>query len=811
MLIYYLGRGDNRTNIQPFPAGFRMLSGDSGARSYDNTTFTFGGTGGVTYVNGTNTSNGTLTGGTFVDGKTTGIRFTGRPISDRVSFACLDAVPAPETPNMASTSCSYGLRAQIQFQSCWDGVNLYKSDNSHVAYMSQIDNGVCPPTHPVQLLHLFFETLYSVNSISQDGGQFVFSQGDTTGYGYHGDFLSGWDMNVQAAAIRQCALPDNGGAISACPPLAASDMSEASFNCPERPPLVDEPVHNRIAKLPGCINLTSGPGRALSSDMNCAANAPTPAINTPTNTGPISTFLPQAGTTYDGWTYLGCANETDGGRTLPGASTVSDSMSNALCQSFCASKGFPLAGTEYSRECYCGFKLDPTTSLGQNCNARVCAGNNSEYCGGPNRVSVWNSTTYTGPLQPFPSKVGDTMGSSVYLGCTVDDTGNRALGQASYTNRTGLTNDACMSFCASKNLPLWGTEYASECYCDVALKSYAVLGSSTCSMACAGNSSQICGGPSRMTIFNNTAVTPVKVPVDVPIGTKIGSLVYLGCASEAYPGRALSSASYVDKSGMTNEACSSFCAAKRYALFGTEYSAECYCGNALTTGASYPVLGCGNTCTGNVSSTSPFAPYTNICGGGNRLSLWNNTAIVAAAAPVTPTAGATAGTNVYLGCAAEPNSGGRALASASLVDTSGMTNELCASYCATKGFMLFATEYTSECYCGNTLSTGTIYPQAGCGMACSGSLSSSSPFAKFENTCGGPNRLSLWNNTAVKTTGAVQSVGNYVHQGCYTDNVGGRTLSSASYSDSNNMTVEACVAFCSSKSFKFAGVEYAQE
>jgi hypothetical protein len=182
MVVYYLGRGDNRTNIQPFPPGFRMLSGDAGARSYDNSTLTFGGSAGVTYVNGT-VGNGTLTGGTWVNGTSAiGPQYTGRPVSDRVSFNCLDVSPLPETPNMNRTNCANGLRAQIQFQSCWDGVNLYLPANAHVAYMSQIDNGVCPPAYPIQLVHLFFEVLYGVNNINLDGGQFVFAQGDTTGF-----------------------------------------------------------------------------------------------------------------------------------------------------------------------------------------------------------------------------------------------------------------------------------------------------------------------------------------------------------------------------------------------------------------------------------------------------------------------------------------------------------------------------------------------------------------------------------------------------------------------------------------------------
>lgn len=141
-VVYYLGRGDNRANIVPFPPGFQMLSGNPYARTFDNETLTWNG---------------------------------GTPISNRVSFNCLSTEPLPQTPYINQTDCVNGLRAQIQFPSCWDGVNNYLPNNAHVDYMSEIDNGVCSPDFPVQLVHLFYEVLYGVNQIDQsDGGRFVF-------------------------------------------------------------------------------------------------------------------------------------------------------------------------------------------------------------------------------------------------------------------------------------------------------------------------------------------------------------------------------------------------------------------------------------------------------------------------------------------------------------------------------------------------------------------------------------------------------------------------------------------------------------
>lgn len=97
-----------------------------------------------------------------------------RLVAEAISFACLGANRAlPEQNGLINTywepfECVNGLRAQIHFPTCWNGLELYKTDGSHVTHLSQIDNGVCPPGHPKQLPHIFLETLYSVDSIPGD-------------------------------------------------------------------------------------------------------------------------------------------------------------------------------------------------------------------------------------------------------------------------------------------------------------------------------------------------------------------------------------------------------------------------------------------------------------------------------------------------------------------------------------------------------------------------------------------------------------------------------------------------------------------
>ena len=88
-----------------------------------------------------------------------------------------------------------GVRSEVVFPSCWDGVNLDSDDHkSHVAYPASgsYDSGPCPSSHPVHLLTLFYEVTYRTDQFEWYGNEqpFVFSNGDQTGYAFHGDFVS---------------------------------------------------------------------------------------------------------------------------------------------------------------------------------------------------------------------------------------------------------------------------------------------------------------------------------------------------------------------------------------------------------------------------------------------------------------------------------------------------------------------------------------------------------------------------------------------------------------------------------------------
>ncbi|KIW13478.1 hypothetical protein PV08_08666 [Exophiala spinifera] len=591
-VVYYLGRGDDRANIIPFPEGFRMVSGDTTARSYDSNTLTYG----------TKQS-------------------PGRPVSDRVSFVCIDYdKPQQQTPALNNTNCPDGLRAQIQFQSCWDGVNLYKPDQSHVAYMSQIDNGICPPTHPKVLPHLFFEMYYFPNDLdTSDGGQFVFANGDATGYGFHGDFLNGWDNQTLSDAVTQCINANEDGVIEECPPLAASNDEYFGTNCPERASLVNEQVIGVLPKLPGCNNVTHGPASAPQGI--CPTQ---PSLNNLTDTDGQTRVQPVANVTTltlsNGQTanYQGCYVDSTGGRALSGASTSNATgMSTSTCATYCLNQGYSVFGTEYSKECYCGPSV-PATKANQTDCAMVCSGNSTEYCGAPSRLSVWTVTgNSTQPPPPGPSVSGAT-----YISCYSDNGNPRTL--ATRTTSSQMTLELCAQAAQSGNYKYFGIEYASECWVGNTLASSAApIAEGKCSMQCSGNSSEVCGGPNALSLFQNKNF---QQPGNQPT---VSNFTFLGCYMEGSSGRALGgSQSYsTSDSGMTVEKCVSTCSSKGYSYAGVEYSKECYCNSiGITNGgaiASNPA-DCSMICAGN---------QTEYCGGSSRLTVYtlkpNNSSSVA--------------------------------------------------------------------------------------------------------------------------------------------------------------------------------------
>ncbi|KAN0090569.1 WSC domain containing protein [Hyaloscypha variabilis] len=194
--------------------------------------------------------------------------------------------------------------------------------------------------------------------------------------------------------------------------------------------------------------------------------------------------------------------------------------------------------------------------------------------------------------------------------------------------------------------------------------------------------------------------TPASDPASDPAFPNVGTYSYLGCQTEGTLTRALS-AYMTAYDSMTLESCSVDCTG--YTYFGTEYGRECYCGNSFSAGSvPAPQDECTYPCAGNDAE---------ICGAGLRLSVYSTTVPVVAPAAATPSNPAVVGAYEYYSCMTE-GANSRALQGYSTAYDS-MTLESCAADCA--GFEYFGTEYSRECYCGNTFAAGSVpAPESEC-------------------------------------------------------------------------------------------------
>ncbi|RDW69904.1 hypothetical protein BP5796_08301 [Coleophoma crateriformis] len=312
----------------------------------------------------------------------------------------------------------------------------------------------------------------------------------------------------------------------------------------------------------------------------------------------------------------------------------------------------------------------------------------------------------------------------------------------------------------------------------------------------------------RQAVGDNPLPNPTCTSiVPQPSGTYSG-MTYAGCYTDQSP-QSFKYMAY-DNSSNSVEFCTHTCATLGYSVAGMEYSSQCFCGNGLTAKASKIAnQGCSSACAGNSSE---------VCGTNFRLSVWSNGTPTILAQPSAP---ATINGYTYQGCYLD-NNPSRALTVTSYTSTSSMTLESCASFCAS--YKYFGVEYSQECYCGNSITSGDTNTTASdCSMTCTGNSL---------ELCGAGNRLTLYarNGTAgvassststvtsspagVSTTSAISSTsvscpasdgttytvtstGNQYLIECGIDHAGGDMPSP---NPQNAVDLAACIAICDARS-----------
>ncbi|KAH6855894.1 hypothetical protein B0I37DRAFT_389331 [Chaetomium sp. MPI-CAGE-AT-0009] len=222
LTIYYMqdaiyDRGQ-KSKVKAFQPGFRMFVGDIAARSLSEAAH-----------------------------------------SRQLTYVCMDTWTsrAPETMAFPTRRCPEGIMTSLRFPTCWDGKNLDSPDHrSHMSYPATgtfESGGPCPATHPVRVGQVMYEVVWDTKGFNAlewpaDGSSpFVWSFGDATGYGTHGDYVFGWKGDALQRVLdapcwfdTDCAKESN----------STLQSMEAMNSCSQKT-VVDEDIDGWLDVLPG--------------------------------------------------------------------------------------------------------------------------------------------------------------------------------------------------------------------------------------------------------------------------------------------------------------------------------------------------------------------------------------------------------------------------------------------------------------------------------------------------------------------------------------------------------------------------------
>ncbi|KAL8884101.1 MAG: hypothetical protein Q9192_006927 [Flavoplaca navasiana] len=352
------------------------------------------------------------------------------------------------------TSCPDGLAVAMRFPSCWNGQEFDKAQPlAHMSYPgTQAGTAGCPEGfQQARFPEIFIEYWLDVSQFDGQYGAndspFVLSNGDSTGYGFHMDFLNGWQEGVLAKAMKTC-NPGNTGSPSLDAPQcfgAGSKQDGAAKDACRKTSSIKEEIglNGPLSQLPGCNPIQAGPGLATAPG-NCAGApavepissgrpssatilttgtlAPTPtsvpiAVDTkptsllpvpqttsakaqptpPTDTGIVppsggSSGLspPSVNSTSGVWKAAGCFLDALNPRSLGNRPEWwGQKISSSNCVEHCASIRAKYAGTENGGQCFCGNELLNSANHPGKCTSK-CVGDGSEICGGAGHLSIYS-------------------------------------------------------------------------------------------------------------------------------------------------------------------------------------------------------------------------------------------------------------------------------------------------------------------------------------------------------------------------------------------------------------------------------------
>ena len=232
-----------------------------------------------------------------------------------------------------------------------------------------------------------------------------------------------------------------------------------------------------------CGGSNVGGGGFISIYYDSTRYTPSSNASTGGNSNPGEPVTVQQAGNYN---YIGCYSEAPTGRALSGKYIATPAAGGTIeyCQSAC--QGYTYFGMEFSNECYCGNTINAgsvaqtSTDPATNGCSMLCGGNSTEYCGGGNRLNMYEvaaiasssssttsasigtstiSTSTSAAPTPKGPAVLQTIGNYSSQGCWSEATIERAL-TGKFLANDSMTIELCASACVA--FTWFGVEFGRE-------------------------------------------------------------------------------------------------------------------------------------------------------------------------------------------------------------------------------------------------------------------------------------------------------------------------------------------------------------
>ncbi|KAJ7222105.1 WSC domain-containing protein [Mycena pura] len=202
------------------------------------------------------------------------------------------------------------------------------------------------------------------------------------------------------------------------------------------------------------------------------------------------------------------------------------------------------------------------------------------------------------------------------IGCQGDSRSARALKHLVAVADHNMTVQSCLDSCGAGGYILGGLEFGDECYCGNAIL-YVYPSSEACLTPCAGNTSEICGGPDALDLYQFADTPFTTGPPSTLLSYK--NWMWWGCMDETFPsdgGRLLPHGPLapIPAEQMTVERCLDGCEAAGYNAAGLEAGQECFCDLVTVDSSSTQPERWESTIT-TFCSAPCLANATEVCGG----------------------------------------------------------------------------------------------------------------------------------------------------------------------------------------------------